>query len=77
MICPKFNFHVSYILYINFLSPSVCPSDIGRFDPLTVSAMSILHPPKNELQRPILLRICFFWGGGGGGPGGEGRGGGI
>jgi len=33
----------------------------GRFDPLTVSAMPILQPPRNEPQRPILLRICFFF----------------
>jgi len=39
----------------------VRPSVTGRFDPLTVSAMPILQPPKNEPQRPILLRICFFF----------------
>jgi hypothetical protein len=33
----------------------------GRSDPLTVSAMPILQPPRNEPQRPILLRICFFF----------------
>jgi hypothetical protein len=40
---------------------SVRPSMTGRSDPLTVSAMSILQPPRNEPQRPILLRICFFF----------------
>jgi hypothetical protein len=39
----------------------MCASVRGRSDPLTVSAMSILQPPKNEPQRPILLRICFFF----------------
>jgi hypothetical protein len=41
--------------------PSVCPSVTGRSDPLTVSAMPILQPPINKPQRPILLRICFFF----------------
>ncbi len=40
---------------------SVRPSVTGRSDPLTVSAMPILQPPINEPQRPILLRICFFF----------------
>ncbi len=39
----------------------VRPAVTGRFDPLTVSAMPILQPPRNEPQRPILLRICFFF----------------
>ncbi len=26
-----------------------------------VSTMPILQPPRNEPQRPILLRICFFF----------------
>ncbi len=41
--------------------PSVRLSVTGRSDPLTVITMSILQPPRNEPQRPILLRICFFF----------------
>jgi len=44
-----------------FVCSFVCLSVIGRFDLLTVSAMPILQPPRNEPQRPILLRICFFF----------------
>jgi hypothetical protein len=40
---------------------SIRPSVTGHSDPLTVSAMPILQPPINESQRPILLRICFFF----------------
>ncbi len=40
---------------------TVRPSVTKRSDPLTVSAMPILQPPRNEPQRPILLRICFFF----------------
>jgi len=41
--------------------PSVRSSVTGRSDPLMVSATPILQPPRNEPQRPILLRICFFF----------------
>ncbi len=41
--------------------PSVRSFVTWRSDPLTVSAMPILQPPRNEPQRPILLRICFFF----------------
>jgi len=44
-----------------FICPFVRPFVTGRFDSLTVSAMSILQPFINEPQRPILLRICFFF----------------
>jgi len=40
---------------------SVRPSVIGCSDPLMVSAMPNLQPPRNEPQRPILLCICFFF----------------
>jgi hypothetical protein len=40
---------------------SVRPSVTGRSDPLTVLAMPILQLPRNEPQRSILLRICFFF----------------
>ncbi len=44
-----------------FVRPFVRSSVTGRSDPLTVSAMLILQPPRNEPQRPILRCICFFF----------------
>ncbi len=44
-----------------FVRPSVRPSMTRRSDPLTVFAMLILQPPRNEPHRPILLPICFFF----------------
>jgi hypothetical protein len=56
-LCNNLEAIIRAILYINSLRLSVW----GRSDPLTVSTMPILQPPRNEPHRPILLRICFFF----------------
>jgi hypothetical protein len=56
-LAPSGNSFDFYTTVRSFIRSSVT----RRFDPLTVSTMPILQPPRNESQRPILLRICFFF----------------